>query len=107
MDNDVNMRLGHSTSSSEPSLETMEKTAMPTKKEKPLSLRIQRGRRHVLKFTAEEDNLLLIHIQRIKSYKKNTLNNKLFTKKNIRHIKLNYNCFLKERKERRKRKVAL
>ena len=50
VDNDVNTRLGHSTSCSEPSLETVEKTGMPTKKDKPLSLRIQRGRRQVLKF---------------------------------------------------------
>ena len=64
VDNDVNRRLGHSTSCSEPSLETMEKTGMPTKKDKPLSLRIQRGRRQVLKFTAEEDNFLKEGINR-------------------------------------------
>ena len=64
VDNDVNTRLGHSTSCSEPSLETVEKTGMPTKKDKPLSLRIQRGRRQVLKFTAEEDNFLREGINR-------------------------------------------
>ena len=63
VDNDVNMRLGHSTSTSEPWLEMMEKTAMPTKKDRPLSLRIQRGRQ-VLKFTAEEDNFLKEGINR-------------------------------------------
>ena len=64
VDNDVNTRLGHSTSCSEPSLETMEKTPMPTKKDKPLFLRIQRGRNQVLKFTAEEDNFLKDGINR-------------------------------------------
>ena len=64
VDNDVNTRLGHSTSCLEPSLETVEKTGMPTKKDKPLSLRIQRGRRQVLKFTAEEDNFLKEGINR-------------------------------------------
>ena len=63
MDSDVNTRLGHSTSCSEPSLETMEKTAMRTEKDKPLSLHIQRGRRPVL-FTAEEDNFLKEGINR-------------------------------------------
>ena len=64
MDNDVNTRLGHSTSCSEPSLETVEKTTTPTRKDKPLSLRIQRGRRQVLKFTVEEDNFLKERIKR-------------------------------------------
>ena len=42
----------------------MEKTTMPTEKDKPLSLHIQRGRRPVLKFTAEEDNFLKEGINR-------------------------------------------
>ena len=64
VENDVNTRLGHSTSCSEPSLETMIKTTMCFKKDKPLPLRFQRSQRQVLKFTADEDNFLKEGINR-------------------------------------------
>ena len=60
VDEDVNARLGDSTSTAGPSVEPMENVNTSTKKDAlpKRILRSQRNFRHVLKFTAEEDYFL-------------------------------------------------
>jgi len=60
VDKEVHMRFSSSTSSSSPSVETVERTTMPPKKVVSLTtpMHIQRSHRGILKFTADEDKFL-------------------------------------------------
>ena len=60
MDEDVNARLGDSTSDAGPSVETVQNVNSSPKKDAlpKRILRSHRNIRHVLKFTTEEDNFL-------------------------------------------------
>jgi len=60
MDNEVHTRIGCSTSSSSPLVETVERTIMPPKKvaSSTTPLPIQRSHRRILKFTTDDDKCL-------------------------------------------------
>jgi len=66
VDKEVHSRFGCSTSSSSPSVETVETTITPPKKvvSSAMPLHIQRSHRQILKFTADEDKFLKEGINR-------------------------------------------